>query len=325
MEITQPELTTIRIGARDSRLSLRQVDLVAELLGAAYPGLSIDIVPISTKGDRDLDTPLPLIGGKGLFTEEIELALLSGRSDLAVHSLKDLPTANTSGIVIGAIPRRASAADLLVANDGVRLADLPPGARIGTSSPRRATQLVRYRSDFQPAPIRGNVETRLRKGGNADENYHAIVLAAAGIDRLRLTLDAAEALPFEMMLPAPGQGALAVQCRREGPIERLVGVINDGPSALAVTAERAFLDALGGGCSTPIAALGVVGDGEARLSGRVLSPDGRRWVDVELTSACTNLDQARELGSRLAELAVAQGADALLQRPSSPSSPSSAS
>jgi hydroxymethylbilane synthase len=216
--------------------------------------------------------------------------------------------------VIGAIPRRASAADVLVANDGVRLADLPPGARIGTSSPRRATQLVRYRSDLQPVPIRGNVETRLRKGGKADD-YHAIVLAAAGIDRLGLTLDAPEVLPFDIMLPAPGQGALAIQCRSDGPMERLVGAINDWPSALAVTAERAFLDALGGGCATPIAALGVVSDGEVRLAGRVLSPDGRRWVDVGLTSACMNLDQARALGSQLAELAIAQGADGFLERP----------
>jgi hydroxymethylbilane synthase len=309
-----PELTTIRIGARGSRLSLRQVDLVANLLRAAHPGLSLEVVPITTKGDRVLDTPLPLIGGKGLFTEEIESALLSGRIDLAVHSLKDLPTTDTEGIVIGAIPRRASAADVLVANDGVRLADLPPGARIGTSSPRRATQLVRYRSDLQPVPIRGNVETRLRKGGKADD-YHAIVLAAAGIDRLGLTLDAPEVLPFDIMLPAPGQGALAIQCRSVGPMERLVGAINDWPSALAVTAERAFLDALGGGCATPIAALGVVSDGEVRLAGRVLSPDGRRWVDVGLTSACMNLDQARALGSQLAELAIAQGADGFLERP----------
>ena len=139
VDTAMPELTTIRIGARGSRLSLRQVDLVANLLRAAHPGLSLEVVPITTKGDRVLDTPLPLIGGKGLFTEEIESALLSGRIDLAVHSLKDLPTTDTEDIVIGAIPRRASAADVLVANDGVRLADLPPGARIGTSSPRRAT------------------------------------------------------------------------------------------------------------------------------------------------------------------------------------------
>jgi hydroxymethylbilane synthase len=156
------------------------------------------------------------------------------------------------------------------------------------------------------------VETRVRKGADPDNGYHAIILAAAGIDRLGLAPGSAEVLPIEVMLPAPGQGALAVQCRRDGPIKRLVAAINDRPSALAVTAERAFLEALGGGCSTPIAALGVVGDGEVRLSGRVLTPDGRRWVDVELTCACTRLDQARAAGSRLAELAIAQGAGALL-------------
>jgi hydroxymethylbilane synthase len=307
-------LTTIRIGARGSRLSLCQVDLVAHLLHVAHPCLSIDIVPIVTKGDRMVDTPLPLIGGKGLFTEEIEAALLSERIDVAVHSLKDLPTTDTDGIVIGAIPKRAPAADILIAKHGIRLADLPVGARIGTSSPRRATQLTRYRSDLQPVSIRGNVETRIRKGGAPGNDYHAIVLAAAGIDRLGLAPTSAEVLPFEVMLPAPGQGALAVQCRPDGPIQHLVGAINDWPSAVAVTAERAFLEALGGGCATPIAALGIFNDGEVRLSGRVLSSDGRHWVEVELNGPCTSLDQARALGSRLAERAIAQGADAFLER-----------
>ena len=306
--------TTIRIGARGSRLSLCQVDLVANVLRAAHTHLAIEVVAITTKGDRVLDTPLPLLGGKGLFTQEIESALLTERIDLAVHSLKDLPTTDTDGIVIGAIPKRASAADIMIANDGVRLAELPLGARIGTSSPRRAAQLKRYRSDLQPVSIRGNVETRIRKGRDVENDYHAIVLAAAGIDRLGLALGTAEVLPFEVMLPAPGQGALAVQCRRDGSMACLLDAINDRESALAVTAERAFLEVLGGGCAAPIAALGVIGDGEARLSGRVLNPEGSHWVDVELTCACTSVDQARALGTRLAELAIAQGADSLLER-----------
>ena len=314
------DLNRIRIGARGSRLSLRQVDLVANLLRAAHPHLLIEVVAITTKGDRLLDTPLPLIGGKGLFTQEIESALLTERIDLAVHSLKDLPTTDTDGIVIGAIPMRASAADVLIANDGIRLADLPLGARIGTSSPRRAAQLKRYRSDLQPVLIRGNVETRIHKGGDPDSDYHAIVLAAAGIERLGLALGMAEMLPFEVMLPAPGQGAIAVQCRKDGPTESLIGAINDWQSAFAVTAERAFLEALGGGCAAPIAALGVIRVGEARLTGRVLNPDGGHWIDVELTGACTSLDQARALGSRLAALAIAQGADSFLEHlPRSPS------
>jgi hydroxymethylbilane synthase len=307
-------LITIRIGARGSQLSLCQVDLVANLLRAAHPHLSIEVVAITTKGDRVLDTPLPLLGGKGLFTREIESALLTERIDLAVHSLKDLPTTDTDGIVIGAIPKRASAADVMIANGGVQLADLPLGARIGTSSPRRAAQLKRYRSDLQPASIRGNVETRIRKCGDPDNGYHAIVLAAAGIDRLGLALGTAEMLPFEVMLPAPGQGALAVQCRSDGSMACLLDAINDRESALAVTAERAFLEALGGGCTAPIAALGVVSDGEARLSGRVLNPDGSHSVDVALNCAGTSLDQVRALGSRLAELAIAQGADSFLER-----------
>ncbi len=307
------DLTTIRIGARGSRLSLRQVDFVANLLRAAHPRLAIEVVAITTQGDCILETPLPLIGGKGLFTQEIESALLTERIDVAVHSLKDLPTADTDGIVIGAIPTRESAADVLVANDGRQLADLPPGARVGTSSPRRAAQLTRFRSDLQPASIRGNVETRIHKGSDPDNDYHAVVLAAAGIERLGLALDTAEVLSFDVMLPAPGQGAIAVQCRREGPTASLIGAIDDWQSAFAVTAERAFLEALGGGCAAPIAALGLISDGEARLIGRVLSPDGGHWIDVELTGAGTSLDQARALGSRLADLAIAQGADALVQ------------
>jgi hydroxymethylbilane synthase len=272
------------------------------------------VTPITTKGDRVLDTPLPVIGGKGLFTLEIEAALRDGAIDLAVHSLKDLPTEPADGIVIGAIPARADAADVLIARDGGSLDELPQGARIGTSSPRRAAQLKRHRPDVAPSSIRGNIETRIRKGDNPDNGFDAIVLAAAGLDRLDLAGRVTQRLPFEIMLPAPGQGALAVQCRQGDPAEHLVAAINDLPSALAVSAERAFLSGLGGGCSAPIAALGTLAAGELRLDGRVLSNDGATWLDVSLHEPCPDLETARALGSKLAEIAIRDGLPIPLER-----------
>lgn len=308
------EQTSIRIGARGSSLSLRQVDLVADLLRAAHPGLSVEVTVIATKGDRIADAPLPSIGGKGLFTEEIEFALLEGRIDLAVHSLKDLPTTEADGIMIGAVPTRASASDVLIARTGLRLADLPHGARIGTSSTRRASQLKRFRADFEPASIRGNVETRIRKSNDPANGYDAIVLAAAGIERLGLGDRVIDVLPFDVMLPAPGQGALAVQCRRDEQIERLLAAIGDPQTTFAVTAERAFLEGLGGGCSAPIAALGVFSDRQLLLSGRVLTDDGSQSLDVAMREECVNVDQARQLGAKLAEMAIEHGLPMPLER-----------
>lgn len=292
---------------------MRQVELVADRLRQAQPGLVIEVTPIVTTGDRVLDTPLPLIGGKGLFTSEIERALLDGRIDLAVHSLKDLPTNEVAGIVIGAIPERADPGDVIIPRAGEGLAGLPLNARIGTSSPRRAAQLRRYRADFQPVSIRGNIETRLRKGNEHANGFNAVVLAAAGLDRLGLAPAGAARLPFEVMLPAPGQGALAVQCRPESWIQDIVGAIDHRPTAFAVAAERAFLDRLGGGCSAPVAALAQL-DGEiVRMSGRVLSLDGSESVDVERSARLGDRAAAAELGVGLAELAISHGAASIVE------------
>ena len=306
------DLQSIRIGARGSALSLRQVELVAKRLRAAHPTLLVDVVVIVTTGDRVLDTPLPLIGGKGVFTEEIETALRDGRIDLAVHSLKDLPTTDPAGVIIGAIPPRASWADALVSRCGQSLARLPESAVIGTSSPRRAAQLRRFRADFRPESIRGNIETRLRKGSDVAYGYDAVVLAEAGLARLGLDTGISEVLTGDVMLPAPGQGALAVQCRDDEQIIALLAEINHEPSERSVVAERAFLDGLGGGCSTPIAALGEFAAGVLTLAGRVVSNDGAKSVDVSITGACSGRDTAHELGRELARRAMAQGAAVLL-------------
>jgi hydroxymethylbilane synthase len=299
---------SIRIGARGSALSLRQVDLVADLLRGAHPGVTVETVVIATTGDRVLDTPLPMIGGKGVFTEEIETALLDGRIDLAVHSLKDLPTTESPGVIVGAIPARASSADVFVSRSAASLADLPQNAAIGTSSPRRAAQLRRFRPDFQTVSIRGNVETRLRKGADAANGYDAIVLAEAGLARLGLGERITAVIPFDLMLPAPGQGALAVQCRDDAQIRHVLAAINDRMAECAVTGERAFLEGLGGGCSAPIAALGITEHGRLKLVGRVLSLDGATSIDVEIDRLCASREEARELGLELARAALDRGA-----------------
>lgn len=302
----------IRVGARRSNLSLRQVEHVVGLLSAAHPGPRIEIEEFTTSGDRQLDTPLPLIGGKGVFTEELEEALLSRRIDLAVHSLKDLPTLQRDGLTIGATPARAAVTDVLISRTGASLRDLPEGATIGTSSLRRSAQLLQYRPDFRPISIRGNVETRLRKAMDPEGDYDAIVLAAAGLERLDLSHVATEMLPLETMLPAPGQGALAVQCRDEPAMDALLAPIHHLPTAIATTAERAFLAELGGGCSAPVAAYGRFDGRRIDLRGRISATDGTEQVDVHSSLACTGESQADDAGRLLARQALAQGASELL-------------
>ncbi len=302
----------LRVGARASHLSRRQTGIVIDLLKISYPGIEIEVVPISTIGDRQLETPLPLMGGKGVFTEEIESALLDGSIDFAVHSLKDLPVESPNGIVIGAIPERAAVEDMLISRTGKMLSQLPPESIVGTCSLRRSAQLLQYRQDLVPRSIRGNVETRIRKAMDSTGEYDAIVLARAGLDRLDLTNIAAEEISLDFMLPAPGQGALAVQYRDDAPSRDLFGVINHEQTAFATTAERAFLAGLGGGCSTPVAALGTINGGVIVLRGRVIANDGSRCLEVEWSGPVADLQSATDAGSRMAEEALARGAADLL-------------
>ncbi len=306
-----PVLTRpLTIGTRGSALARWQTDWVRARLQTAWPDLECQTRLFTTSGDRILDKPLPEIGGKGLFTEELENALRSGEIDLAVHSLKDLPIDDASGLVIGAICPREDAHDVLISRDGETLAALPPGARVGTSSLRRSAQLLAVRPDLTLLPVRGNVDTRVRKALRGD--YDAIVLAAAGVLRLGLGEHITEYLPFEVMLPAPGQGALAVQCRVDdlATRERLVA-IDDAAARADVTAERAFLKALGGGCSAPVAAYAQSHISNAQsliqMTGLVASPDGRRVIRVSGASA-----DPVTLATELAQQALAQGAGELL-------------
>ena len=295
-------MNTLTIGTRGSTLARWQTDWIQTQLQAAWPELHCELRLFQTSGDKILDKPLPEIGGKGLFTEELENALRFGEIDIAVHSLKDLPIDNAPGLTIGAIGQREDPRDVLISRQYHTLKHLPHGARVGTSSLRRSAQLLAVRSDLKILSLRGNVDTRIRKAMQGE--YDAIVLAAAGVLRLGFASHIAEYLPFDVMLPAPGQGAIAVQCRADDQSTiDLLHPIDHLPTRSAVTAERAFLQGLGGGCSAPVAAHA----GENHLAGLVASKDGKCVIRV----SGDDVDPIA-LGFALARQALAQGAQELL-------------
>ncbi|HID34912.1 MAG TPA: hydroxymethylbilane synthase [Anaerolineae bacterium] len=301
----------LTFATRPSALARWQTNHVADLLRRAHPGLEVRVEVIVTQGDRILDKPLPAIGGKGLFTAELEAALRAGRVDAAVHSLKDLPVEDAPGLVIGLTPPRADVRDALICPGGWTLDELPSGAVVGTSSPRRQAQLLAYRPDLVVKPIRGNVDTRIRKA--REGLYDAVVLAAAGVMRLGLEEVVTQYLPLEVMLPAPGQGVLGVQCRADDDRTRsLLAAVEDPTARAAAQAERAFLAGLGGGCSIPVAAYAESVANGLRLRGLVASPDGARLLRVEAVG-----DEPLALGQRLAEEALTRGAADILSNQSS--------
>jgi hydroxymethylbilane synthase len=307
----------IRIGTRSSGLARWQTEFIADRLRQQYGDLVVEMQIISTSGDRDVNTPLPEIGGKGVFTAELEDALRAGHIDCAVHSLKDLPTADVAGLIIGAIPERGSAGDVLISRNRYQLVTLPQGATIGVSSRRRSAQLLRLRPDLKMLDIRGNVDTRVAKALVADSPYDAIVLAQAGIERLNLHDHISQILPMDIMLCAPGQGALAVQCRDDDASRQLFAPLNHTPTRMSVLAERSFLKTLESGCSVPVAAYGHIDDTELKLRGRVISADGREQIDVSgsipLNEAMDEI-RAIALGEGLAHQAIERGAERLLAK-----------
>ena len=295
---------------RPSKLARWQTNYVIRALKNIHPGLECEEKIITTKGDKILDKPLPEIGGKGLFTQELESELLSGAVHCAVHSLKDLPVENPAGLTIGCIPARAEVRDTLISAHGYTIATLPSGSTVGTSSPRRAAQILSLRPDVRTESLRGNVDTRLRKA--LDGQYDAIILAGAGLIRLDLEEHVTEWLSLNLMLPAPGQGALAVQCRLDDHSTlNLLAALEHEATRKAVTAERAFLSGLGGGCSVPVAAYATVIDEQSstmRLTGLVISEDGKRLVKVVGEGT-----ESLPLGNELAQQAIAQGAGEILK------------
>jgi hydroxymethylbilane synthase len=291
---------------RPSALARWQTQWVITALKNVYRDLECEEKIITTQGDKILDRPLPEIGGKGLFTQELESELLNETVHCAVHSLKDLPVENPAGLTIGCIPARAEVRDALISKNGYTLATLPHGASVGTSSLRRAAQILCLRPDLHTETLRGNVDTRIRKA--MDGQYDAIILAGAGLTRLGLDKHVTEWLSLDAMLPAPGQGALAIQCRADDSTTlNLLAALEDESTRKAVTAERAFLSGLGGGCSVPVAAYASVEDSTITLTGLVIAEDGKKAIQV-----CRTGTDAQLLGDELAHRAIAQGANEIL-------------
>ncbi len=302
-------MRTLVIGTRGSSLSLCQTGMVRVKLEDRYPNYRFTLRTIKATADQNPDAPLVAMGGEGIFVKELEHALLTREADLAVHSLKDLPLRLPDGIRIAAVSEREDARDAFVSRTQQGFRQLPTGARVGTSSLRRQSQLLAQRPDLEVAEIRGNVDSRLRK---LDEGrYDAVVVAACGLIRLGLKARITEYLSLSVMLPEPGQGALAIEAREEDTevLELLAG-LNDAVTQRCVTAERAFLAALGGGCRVPIAAYAQADDRQLRLEGAVIAADGSRVLRDHAIGSC---DAPEALGESLAARLIANGALEILR------------
>ncbi|GLQ91312.1 porphobilinogen deaminase [Dyella acidisoli] len=294
----------LRIATRKSALALWQAEHVAGLLRAAHPGLRVELVPLTTRGDEIIDKPLATIGGKGLFLKELEVAMLEGRADLAVHSLKDVPAELEPGFTLPAVLPRADAADAFVSNDYADVTALPLGARVGTSSLRRQAQLRAVRPDLELLDLRGNVGTRLQKLDAG--HYEAIILACAGLERLGLHARIRSRMSAPSWLPAPGQAAIAIEARSDqADVLEALAVLDDADTRLAVTAERAMNRALGGSCTVPVGAWCTVTEHGLHLRGMVGDVSSGRLL---LAEASGNSSDATKLGNDVAQALFAQGA-----------------
>lgn len=302
-------MKTVRIGTRGSALALAQANWLKGELEREWPQAEVNLRIIKTSGDRFVEASLQAIGGKGVFTKEIEEALLSREIDLAVHSMKDLPTELATGLAIIAVPEREDPRDVLVARSGARLSELPAGARIGTGSLRRKAQILHYRADLSVAPMRGNIDTRLKKldAGEAD----ALVMAAAGLKRIGREDRISEFLPGDICVGAAAQGALAVEARDDEPLRDEYEFLNDVPTYLEVRAERGLLKRLGGGCHVPVGARAQVYGELIEIIGVVADPGGHEFFKAELAGLAM---KAEELGKELADRLLSQGAQKLLAR-----------
>ena len=302
-------LCELRIGTRGSRLALYQANWVKERLMEAHPNLKVTLFKIKTTGDKIQDAPLAKIGGKGLFVKEIEEALIQKRIDLAVHSIKDVPTEFPKGLHLSVITKREDPRDVFISREGRTLKELPQRAKIGTSSLRRQAQLLHFRNDFELIPLRGNLDTRLRKLKTM--NLDGIVLALAGIKRLGFEENITEIIPTEISLPAIGQGALGIETRMDDKeVEDLIRFLNDQDSSIAVSAERAFLKKLEGGCQVPIAAYARIVGLTLRIDGLVGTIDGKRLIRDHVEGS---VGEAESLGIKLAEILLDQGAKEILE------------
>jgi len=298
----------LRIGTRGSQLALFQANWVKDQLIHAHPHLKVSLVKIKTTGDKIQDAPLAKIGGKGLFVKEIEEALLQKRIDLAVHSIKDVPTQFPEGLHLSVITKREDPRDVFISREGKTLRELPQGAKIGTSSLRRQAQLLHYRSDLELVPLRGNLDTRLKKLETM--NLDGIVLALAGVKRLGLEEKVTEIISSDISLPAIGQGALGIETRQDDrEIEEQIRFLNDRDSWIAVSAERSFLKKLEGGCQVPIAAFARTAGAILRIDGLVGTIDGKRILRERVEGRA---EEAELLGTKLADILLSKGAKEIL-------------
>jgi hydroxymethylbilane synthase len=301
-------VSSLRIATRQSALALWQAQHVAALLRRRYPRTEVSLVEMTTAGDRFLQAPLAEIGGKGLFIKEIEEAILEGRARLAVHSLKDMTSSLPPPLCLAAVPERDDPRDAFVSSSEAKLFDLPRGAAVGTSSLRRQCQLLERRPDLRIVSLRGNVQTRLRK--MREQNLAGVVLAVAGLRRLNLEAQIREVLDLEVSLPAVGQGALAIECRRDDQeLLSMLAPLEDATTRVAVGAERAFLARLEGGCTVPLAAHATLSGGELRLRGLIGRPDGTLVVRGERSGPAQG---AEAIGLALAEELLSRGGGEIL-------------
>jgi len=299
----------IKIGTRGSKLALWQANWVKSALKVGHPSLSVELVAIKTKGDKILDVPLAKVGGKGLFVKEIEDALLNGLIDLAVHSMKDMPAEIPNGLCIGAIPKRETPQDVLISSKGLLLSQLRQNARIGTSSLRRTAQLLHVRPDLVVLPLRGNLDTRLKKLDA--ENLDAIILAAAGVKRLGLEHRITEYLDEKVMLPAVGQGALCIEIRENDPeVESIITLLEHHQTRTVILGERAFLNRLEGGCQVPIAAHGKIEKDGFTLCGLVATVDGTTVIRETLSG---QKNSSESIGVALADRLIEMGAKTIME------------
>ncbi len=309
MVLCEEQTMRLIIGTRGSALALWQAGHVAERIKGAHPELTVELKTIKTRGDKILDTPLALIGGKGLFTKEIEDALLDRRIDLAVHSMKDLPTELPDGLRLTAVLEREDPRDVFISREGKRLHELSPGSKVGTSSLRRKAFLLSRLPHLTVEPVRGNVDTRIRK--IESQGLDGVLLAAAGIKRMRLEDRITEFLGPDFMIPAIGQGAMGVETRSNDPaIESVVTELNHPATDYCVRVERAFLMRMGGGCQVPMAAHAVVSGGNVRVEAAVIHPDGKPAVNGAAEASTGDL----AMGVRLADEIIENGADRILKQ-----------
>lgn len=302
--------TPLRIATRRSKLALWQAEHVQSLLRAAHPELPVELVPMTTQGDRVLDRALAEVGGKGLFVKELEVAMQEGRADFAVHSMKDVPSELPPGFAIVAVLPRANPLDAFISRRHRRFEDLPQGARVGTSSPRRQAQLRHARPDLQLELLRGNVDTRLRK--LEEDGLDAILLACAGLERLGIAHHITQQLGLQLSLPAVGQGVIGIECRSEDARSRAaLAALHHADTYTRLLAERSFAATLGGSCHSPIAAHAVLAGDQLTVHGFIGAPDGGETYRDEVVGAAT---AAESLGHDLARRMQAAGAETLLER-----------